>query len=104
MYTEVNKFKVKSGCEDELKALALDILESLKSLKGFLSGVNYRDKKKNEWGRTLVWETQEDSAVYSDSVLLSEHRERGRKLIDGPGEMKRYEVVGYVTAEKSWAR
>ena len=99
MYVTVNNFKIQPGREDESKAFVSDLLEDIKGLKGFVSAVIYQDKETNEWGRTLVWETKEDWDAYAGSEMSSKYRERGRELVDGSGEMKRYEVVGYVTAD-----
>ncbi len=98
MYAIVIKFKVKSGREDETKAIASDILESLKGSKGFISAVIYFDEETNEWGRTTVWETKEDQVTHQDSVS-PERREEVMELVDGPMEAKSYDVVGYATAD-----
>ena len=98
MYATVIKWKMKSGHEDETKATASNILEGLKGVKGFVSAVIYSDEEMNEWGRTTVWETEEDQSAYRDSIP-SERREAAMALADGPIEIKRYNVVGYVTAD-----
>ena len=98
MYVTVYKFKLKSGREEEVKAAASRILESLKGAKGFVSAVIYHDEEANDWGRTTVWETKEDQVAYMESIP-SERREETMSLVDGPLEMKRCDVVGYVTAD-----
>lgn len=98
MYATVNNFKMNTGYEEESKAFVSDLLEDFKSLKGFVSGVIYRDTETNEWGRTLVWETREDWLAYAGSEMSSKHRERAKgKSYDG--KIKYYDVVGYATTD-----
>ena len=98
MYATVNKFKVKSGREDDAKAIALGVLEYLKGFKGFISAVIYHDEETNEWSRTIIWETKEAWDVFHNSIS-PKRREKGIDVVDGTIEMKRYDVVGYVAVD-----
>ena len=98
MHAEVIKFKVKSGREDDTKAVAAILLKELKSSKGFVSSVIYYDEEANEWGRTTVWETKEDQVAWVNSIT-PEQRERNTEPVDGPPEVKRCDVIGYATAD-----
>ena len=100
MYAVVYKFKTKPVSEEDTKAIVSRILERLKGAKGLVSTAIYRDEETNEWGRTTVWESKEDSVAYGDSVKSSESHNRDMALVDGGLERKEYEVVGYITADQ----
>ncbi|MFC1900999.1 antibiotic biosynthesis monooxygenase family protein [Chloroflexota bacterium] len=99
MYAVVYKFKLESVSEEETKAIVSRILERLKGAKGLVSVVIYCDEETNEWGRTTVWETKEDSVAYGDSVRPSERHKQAMEVVDGPLERKGYDVIGYATAD-----
>jgi len=88
MYAVINKFKVKSGREDEAKAIASGVLEYLV----------YYDEEANEWSRTIVWETKEAWDVFHNQIS-PKRREKGMDVVDGTIEIKSYDVVGYTTAD-----
>jgi len=98
MYAVINKFKVKSGREDEAKAIASGVLEYLKGFKGFISAMVYYDEEANEWSRTIVWETKEAWDVFHNQIS-PKRREKGMDVVDGTIEIKSYDVVGYTTAD-----
>jgi len=99
MFAVVYKFKLKSVNEDEVQAIVSGILAQLKGAKGLVNVVIYRDKETNEWGRTTVWETREDSIAYADSVKSSEGHSKSMEMVDGELERKEYDVVAYVKAD-----
>ena len=98
MYATVIKFKIKSGREDDAKSTAPDLLGSLKAAKGFVSAAIYYDEEANDWGRTTIWETEEDQVAYMNSIP-PERREASMALVDGELEIKRCDVIGYAKAD-----
>jgi heme-degrading monooxygenase HmoA len=98
MYATVSKFKVKSGREDEARAKAPELLDSLKGSNGFVGAVICADKETNEWIRTTVWKTKEDQVAFINSIT-PERRKANMELVDGPFEEKGYDVVVYATAD-----
>ena len=99
MFAVVYKFQLKPANEDEVHIIVSGILDQLKGAKGLVNVVIYRDKETNEWGRTTIWETKEDSVAYGDSVKSTEGHSRSMELVDGELERKEYEVVGYATVD-----
>ena len=97
MYAKVTKFKVKSGHEDEAKAMAKAVLNSFNGAKGFKIAVVYSDKETNEWNKIVVWETKKYHVSHAESIS-SERQEGAMSLIE-PLEENEYEVIGYTTAD-----
>jgi heme-degrading monooxygenase HmoA len=98
MYATVSKFKVKSGRQEEARAKATELLETLKGSKGFAGAVICADRETREWIRTTVWETKEDSVAFI-GLITPERRKANMGVVDGPFEEKGYDVVGYAAVD-----
>ncbi|HEY95692.1 MAG TPA: hypothetical protein G4O15_12230 [Dehalococcoidia bacterium] len=92
MYAAITNLKLKPEHFDRVTTSAKNAPERFKVQKGFVRGIYYRNREKNDFGSITVWETKEDFEAYWDSIPAEEN-ERVYSMITEPLTQTIYEVI-----------